>query len=64
MQEIIVIALLVLVFFGGKKIPELMKGIGGGVKSFRDALEGKDDSQHSNDSSNSANETTDKPRQD
>ena len=35
MTEIIVIALIVLLFFGGKKIPELMKGIGKGVKSFK-----------------------------
>ena len=35
MQEILVIALIVLLLFGGKKIPELMKGLGKGVKSFR-----------------------------
>ena len=33
-QEIIFIILIVLLFFGGKKIPELMKGIGKGVRSF------------------------------
>ena len=38
MPEIIVIALIVLLFFGGKKIPELMKGIGKGVKSFKDGM--------------------------
>lgn len=38
MTEIIVIALIVLLFWGGKKIPELMKGIGKGVKSFKDGL--------------------------
>ena len=38
MTEIIVIALIVLLFFGGKKIPELMKGIGKGVKSFKDGM--------------------------
>lgn len=36
--EVIVLALLVLLLFGGKKIPELMKGIGKGVKSFRDGM--------------------------
>ena len=36
--EIIVILLLVLVLFGGKKIPELMKGLGKGVKSFKDGM--------------------------
>ena len=38
MQEIVVIALIVLLLFGGKKIPELMKGLGKGVKSFKDGM--------------------------
>ena len=37
-QEILVIALIVLLLFGGKKIPELMKGLGKGVKSFKDGI--------------------------
>ena len=37
-QEILVIALIVLLLFGGKKIPELMKGLGKGVKSFKDGV--------------------------
>ena len=37
-QEILVIALIILLLFGGKKIPELMKGLGKGVKSFKDGL--------------------------
>lgn len=41
--EIIIIALVVLLFFGGKKIPELMKGIGKGVKSFKDGVKGVED---------------------
>lgn len=45
MQEILVIALLVLLFFGGKKIPELMKGLGKGVKSFKDGMNGKIDDE-------------------
>jgi sec-independent protein translocase protein TatA len=36
--EIIIIALIVLLLFGGKKIPELMKGVGKGVRSFKDGL--------------------------
>lgn len=36
--EIIVIALIVLLLFGGKKIPELMKGIGKGIRSFKDGM--------------------------
>ena len=37
-NAIIVIALIVLLFFGGKKIPELMKGLGKGVKSFKEGM--------------------------
>jgi sec-independent protein translocase protein TatA len=37
-SEILLIALVVLLFFGGKKIPELMKGLGKGVKSFKDGM--------------------------
>lgn len=45
--EIILILLIVLLLFGGKKIPELMKGLGRGVKEFKDASKGdvKDDSK-------------------
>ena len=41
--EIIIIALIVLLLFGGKKIPELMKGIGKGVKNFKDGVKGLED---------------------
>lgn len=37
-QEIVIIALVVLLLFGGKKIPELMRGIGSGVRSFKEGL--------------------------
>lgn len=36
--EILAITALILLLFGGKKIPELMKGLGKGVKSFKDGL--------------------------
>lgn len=36
--EILIIVLLVLIFFGGRKIPELMRGMGRGVKEFKDAV--------------------------
>ncbi|MFD2908580.1 twin-arginine translocase TatA/TatE family subunit [Flavobacterium ardleyense] len=45
MQVIVVIALIVLLF-GGKKIPELMKGIGSGIKEFKNAA--KEDDQPAN----------------
>jgi sec-independent protein translocase protein TatA len=38
MTEILVIAIIVLLLFGGKKIPELMNGLGKGVKSFKDGM--------------------------
>ncbi len=38
LPEIIFIALIVLLFFGGKKIPELMRGLGKGVRSFKDGM--------------------------
>jgi sec-independent protein translocase protein TatA len=37
-QEILVIALIILLLFGGKKIPELMRGLGKGVKSFKEGM--------------------------
>ena len=37
-SEWVIIALLILLLFGGKKIPELMKGVGKGVKSFKDGV--------------------------
>ena len=39
-QEILIIAILVLLLFGGRKIPELMKGLGKGIRSFKDGMNG------------------------
>ena len=41
--EIILIAVVILLLFGGKKIPELMNGLGRGLKSFKDGMNGKDE---------------------
>lgn len=41
-QEVIIIAIIILLLFGGKKIPELMKGLGKGIKEFKDASKGED----------------------
>ena len=52
MGEVLVIALIVLLLFGGKKIPELMRGLGTGVKSFKDGMNGieeKSKEQHRTD---------------
>ena len=42
-MELIVIALVVLLLFGGKKIPELAKGLGSGIKNFKKALKDDED---------------------
>ena len=42
-QEILIIALIVLLLFGGSKIPELMRGMGKGVKSFKEGMKDVDD---------------------
>lgn len=42
-MEIAVILVIVLLLFGGKKIPELMRGLGKGIKEFKDGKEGVDD---------------------
>ena len=41
--EIIIIALVVLLLFGGAKIPELMRGLGKGVKSFKDGMKDEEE---------------------
>ena len=41
--EILIIVLVVLLLFGGRRIPELMKGLGKGVKSFKDGVNGLED---------------------
>lgn len=41
--EIVIIALLVLLLFGGKKIPELMRGLGKGIKNFKDGMKEVED---------------------
>lgn len=53
--EWIIIALVILLLFGGKKIPELMKGLGKGVKSFKDGV------NEAKDEINKAKEEVDKP---
>ena len=41
--EIVAVILIILLLFGGKKIPEMMKGLGKGVKSFKDGMNGVED---------------------
>ena len=47
--EIIIIAIIVLLLFGGKKIPELMKGLGKGIRNFKDGAKGIEDDINLND---------------
>ncbi len=47
--EIIIIAIVVLLLFGGKKIPELMKGLGKGIRNFKDGVKGIEDDINLND---------------
>ena len=50
--EIILIVLVVLLLFGGKKIPELMKGLGKGVRSFKEGMNGINENDNDNESKN------------
>ena len=54
-SEWIIIALVILLLFGGKKIPELMRGLGKGVKSFKEGV------NEAKDEINKAKEEVDKP---
>ena len=57
--EIVIIVLVILLLFGGKKIPELMKGIGKGVKRFKDGINGLEDEINNPSSSNNNNNNND-----
>jgi sec-independent protein translocase protein TatA len=65
--HIIIIIAVILLFFGGKKIPELMKGLGKGMKEFKDASNGEtgggnSGSQPTNNNTNTYTGSDDKPR--
>lgn len=46
-SEILIILVIILLLFGGRKIPELMRGLGQGVKEFKDASRGTDNKENS-----------------
>lgn len=50
--ELLVISLIVLLLFGGKKIPELMKGLGKGVRSFKEGMNDVENTLKDNDTAN------------
>lgn len=54
-MEITLIVLVVLLLFGGKKIPELMRGLGKGMKEFKDGKDGIDDAGNNPNNSNNQN---------
>jgi twin arginine-targeting protein translocase, tatA/E family len=51
-KEILVIAVIILLLFGGKKIPELMKGIGSGIKEFKKSVKDDDTKNKEEDKNN------------
>ncbi len=57
-QEIIIIVVLVLLLFGGKKIPELMRGLGRGVKEFKDGQKEDTADSNQNTTNNNSNNNT------
>ena len=57
--EIIIVALVILLLFGGKKIPELMKGLGKGVRSFKEGINDIEKEINQEPSQAKKNETTD-----
>ncbi|HEY8781526.1 MAG TPA: twin-arginine translocase TatA/TatE family subunit [Mucilaginibacter sp.] len=60
--HIIIIVFALLLMFGGKKIPELMRGLGKGMKEFKDAQNGDSGSAPTNTTANPTSATDDKPR--
>ena len=56
MQEILIIAFLILLVFGGRKIPELMRGLGKGVKNFKEGMKDVEDELKDDTSKPSAKE--------
>jgi sec-independent protein translocase protein TatA len=52
--EILLIVVVIALLFGGKKLPELGKGLGQGIKNFKNAVkgEGKDETEHTDDQGN------------
>jgi sec-independent protein translocase protein TatA len=61
--EIILIVLVVLLLFGGRKIPELMRGLGKGIKSFKDGVQGMEDENRDPKKPESGKEKKDPPQE-
>ncbi|HWZ16596.1 MAG TPA: twin-arginine translocase TatA/TatE family subunit [Mucilaginibacter sp.] len=61
-QHILLIVIALLLFFGGKKIPELMRGLGKGMKEFKDAQNGENNAPVNTTTNTTAPGTEEKPR--
>lgn len=57
-QHILIVVLILVLLFGGKKIPELMRGVGSGIKEFKDAVKEEDKPASDKTSSTSNNSST------
>ncbi|OCK53000.1 preprotein translocase [Chryseobacterium sp. CBo1] len=57
-QHILIVAIILLLLFGGKKIPELMRGMGSGIKEFKDAIKEEDKPGSKTTDNNSSNNNT------
>ena len=61
-QHLLIVAIIVLILFGGRKIPEMMRGLGSGIKEFKDAVKEEDkkspeDATNSTTNNNNSNPT-------
>ncbi|SEW38971.1 sec-independent protein translocase protein TatA [Chryseobacterium wanjuense] len=57
-QHILIVALILVLLFGGKKIPELMRGVGSGIKEFKDAVKEEDKPGSENKTTNNNNSSS------
>lgn len=58
-SEILIILIIVLILFGGRKIPELMRGIGKGVREFKDGMDGVGEHSNNQNTGNKGQQTID-----
>ncbi|MCE4067498.1 twin-arginine translocase TatA/TatE family subunit [Chryseobacterium gleum] len=57
-QHILIVAIILVLLFGGKKIPELMRGVGSGIKEFKDAVKEEDKPSSENKSASNNNNSS------
>ncbi|WP_312075345.1 twin-arginine translocase TatA/TatE family subunit [Chryseobacterium sp.] len=54
-QHLLIVVLILVILFGGKKIPEMMRGFGSGIKEFKDAVKEEDKTEAKKDNSSTNN---------